>query len=97
MYLKQQLPRIEPTVLQHAWYVDQLYDNAVAKPGRTFAAFSANVVDAKVIDGAVNGVATIVRTTGGGLRRIQSGFVRNYALAIATGAVGVLAYMLVRS
>ena len=96
-YMKQRLPRVEPTVLQHAWYVDDAYDKAIAQPGRALAAFSADVVDAKVIDGAVNGVGAVVRLGGGGLRRIQTGFVRNYALAISVGAVGVLAYMLARS
>jgi len=97
VYMKRRLPRVEPAVLQRAWYVDDLYDGAVAKPGRALAAFSADVVDAKVIDGAVNGVATVVRSAGGGLRRVQTGFVRNYALAVSAGAVGVLAYMLARS
>jgi len=97
VYMKRRLPRVEPAVLQRAWYVDDLYDGAVAKPGRALAAFSADVVDAKVIDGAVNGVATVVRSAGGGLRRVQTGFVRNYALAVSAGAVRVLAYMLARS
>ena len=53
--------------------------------------------DAKVIDGAVNGVASLVRAGGSRLRVVQSGFVRSYALAVALGAVGILAFALVRS
>jgi NADH-quinone oxidoreductase subunit L len=96
-YMQKRLPTVEPAVLQHAWYVDDAYDKAIAQPGRAAAAFGADVIDAKVIDGAVNGVGVIVRVGGSGLRRIQTGFVRNYALAISVGAVGVLAYMLARS
>ena len=39
----------------------------------------------------VNGVATLVRSGGSRLRTVQSGFVRNYALAVAIGAVAMLA------
>ena len=49
-----------------------------------------------VIDGAVNGVARLARGAGSGLRRIQTGFVRQYALGIVLGAVALLAYMLTR-
>jgi NADH-quinone oxidoreductase subunit L len=97
IYLKHAAKPVEPTVLRRAWYVDDLYDEAVATPGRHLAAFSADVIDAKVIDGAVNGAGTLVRVGGSGLRKVQSGFVRNYALAVAIGAMGILAYMVARS
>jgi NADH-quinone oxidoreductase subunit L len=97
MYMRKRLPTVEPEVLRRAWYVDDLYDGVVAAPGRRLATFSADVVDAKVIDGAVNGAGVLVDVGGRGLRRIQSGFVRNYALAVAVGAVGILAYMVARS
>jgi NADH-quinone oxidoreductase subunit L len=97
IYVKHTAKPVEPTVLRRAWYVDDLYDDTIATPGRRLAAFSADVIDAEVIDGAVNGVGTLVRVGGSGLRRVQSGFVRNYALAVAIGAVGILAYMVARS
>ena len=40
-----------------------------------------------MIDGAVNGVGRAFRGIGGGLRKVQTGLVRNYALAIVLGAV----------
>jgi NADH-quinone oxidoreductase subunit L len=49
-----------------------------------------------VIDGAVNGVAGVVRGGGKGLRVLQSGYVRSYALGVAVGVVGLLAYFLTR-
>jgi NADH-quinone oxidoreductase subunit L len=97
IYLARKLPRVEPTVLRRAWYVDDLYDEAVARPGRRLAGWSADVFDRLVIDGAVNGVAALVRAGGGRLRVVQSGFVRNYALAVAIGAVGILAFVVARS
>jgi NADH-quinone oxidoreductase subunit L len=88
---------LEPKALQNAWYVDGLYQKLVEAPGRAFANFSAFVVDAKIIDGTVNGVGALVRAGGSRLRTIQSGFVRSYALAVAVGAVAILAYAVART
>jgi NADH-quinone oxidoreductase subunit L len=87
---------LQPAVLRHAWGVDALYSAVVEKPGRLLSAWSAFVFDQKVIDGAVNGVAALVRAGGSRLRAAQSGYVRNYALAVASGAVLVLGYVLAR-
>ena len=53
--------------------------------------------DLGIIDGAVNGVATLVRDAGGRLRRVQTGLVRNYALGVVVGAVALLVYLAVRA
>ena len=88
---------LEPAVLRRAWYVDDLYRALVARPGRALASWAASVFDAKVIDGAVNGVAALVRGGGSRLRTVQSGFVRNYALGVAAGAVAILGYVVARA
>jgi NADH-quinone oxidoreductase subunit L len=100
IWLRGQRPRqdsLEPEVLRRAWYVDELYQRIVEAPGRALANFSAFVVDAKVIDGTVNGVGALVRAGGSRLRTVQSGFVRNYALGVAIGAVAILAYAVARA
>jgi NADH-quinone oxidoreductase subunit L len=86
---------LEPVVLQKSYYIDEVYDTVIGRPAEGLARFTA-VFDNKVIDGAVNGVARLARGAGGGLRRIQTGFVRQYALGIVIGAVALLAYMLTR-
>ena len=53
--------------------------------------------DETVIDGAVNGVGAAVRGSGRGIRVLQTGFVRSYALGVAIGAVGLLVYFLTRT
>jgi NADH-quinone oxidoreductase subunit L len=90
-------PELEPEALKRAWFVDPLYAAIIERPGRALADFSAWVIDRKVIDGAVNGVAVAVRTSGGQLRRLQTGYVRNYALGVAAGTVALLAWFLVRA
>jgi NADH-quinone oxidoreductase subunit L len=52
----------------------------------------AALFDRVVIDGAVNGVAQLVRGSGFVLRRVQSGFVRSYALGVALGAFVLMGY-----
>jgi NADH-quinone oxidoreductase subunit L len=88
---------VEPQVLRRGWYVDTLYSAVVETPGRLLSAWSAYFLDLKVIDGAVNGVASLVRAGGTRLRAVQSGYVRSYALAVASGAVLVLGYVVVRA
>jgi len=50
-----------------------------------------------VIDGIVNGVAFVIRTGASYTRRLQSGFVRTYALFVGVGAALLLAMFLSRA
>jgi NADH-quinone oxidoreductase subunit L len=90
-------PALEPSALRRALYVDDVYDAALGRPSEALARFAAVVIDNKVIDGAVNGTGRLVRAVGGGLRKVQTGFVRQYALAIVLGAVALLAWMASRA
>jgi NADH-quinone oxidoreductase subunit L len=90
-------PELEPEVLQRSYFLDDVYDALIGRPGQALAAFSATVVDTQVIDGAVNGVGRLARQVGTGLRRVQTGFVRQYALGIVLGAVVLLVFMATRA
>ncbi len=79
--------------LERAWYVDDVYAAVLATPGKAAAAFTAYVFDVRVVDGAVDGVGTLVHGLANTVRRVQTGFVRNYALAFLAGAVGILVYV----
>jgi NADH-quinone oxidoreductase subunit L len=73
------------------YYLDEIYERVIIHP---LYWFSENVlwkvVDIGIIDATVNGVATTVDYSSSQLRRVQTGFVANYALAIAIGAVIVI-------
>jgi NADH-quinone oxidoreductase subunit L len=43
--------------------------------------------DRYVVDGIVNGIGAVTRRSGGGLARVQTGRVQNYALGIALGLI----------
>ncbi len=88
---------LEPNFLYRVWYWDDFYDAVIGRPGQALARFSATVIDGRIIDGAVNGVATLVKRTGGGVRRLQTGYVRNYALGIVIGLVAIIGFMISRT
>src|SRR5579864_3806700 len=90
-------PELEPAVLQRAYFLDDIYDAVIGRPSQAFARFCATVIEVRVIDGAVNGVGRITRAAGGSIRKVQTGYVRQYALGIALGAVVLLAWMISRA
>ena len=81
--------RFSPLVnaTQHKFYVDELYGRAIVLPGKALASFCANFLDARIVDGAVNGVAWLVGQSSWALRRVQTGYIRNYALTFLFGVV----------
>jgi NADH-quinone oxidoreductase subunit L len=83
-------------VLANAYYLDVGLARFVSGPVTALARFLSEGVDRDTIDGAVNGIGSGFRRMGGGLRRVQTGLVRNYALAIFIGAVVLLAFITTR-
>ncbi|MGQ0669470.1 MAG: NADH-quinone oxidoreductase subunit L [Actinomycetota bacterium] len=79
--------------LASGWYFDDAYSAVIATPGQAGSAFLAYVFDKQIVDGAVNGVGQLVGTLASSGRRIQTGLVRNYALAFLIGVVGILVYV----
>ncbi len=74
------------------YFVDEAYDAVIVHPLRDG---SSSVlwkgVDAGLIDGAVNGAGWLMRATGGGLRQMQSGYIRRYAAWVVLGSVVIIA------
>ena len=81
-------------VLLDKYYVDELYDRVIVRPLFALSRWCAEVLDAGVIDGAVNGVATVLTGAAARLRRYQTGFVMNYALSMLVGVVALLGWFL---
>jgi len=83
-------------LLSGKYYVDELYYYAVVRPGRRAAQFLATTFDLGLLDGVVSGVGQAIDRAGGALRRIESGYIRNYAAWVLLGALGILLFWLMR-
>ncbi|MDQ2650264.1 MAG: NADH-quinone oxidoreductase subunit L, partial [Actinomycetota bacterium] len=95
VYLQKRVKPVEPKILAEGWYYDSSISAFVGGPGR--AAFEGVATfDKTVVDGAVNGAAGAVAGAGRGLRLLQSGYVRSYALGVTVGVVALLVYFLTR-
>ena len=77
--------------------MDEIYDASVVRPlGAVSRDGLWRGVDVGVIDGAVNGVGSIVDAGAATLRRLQTGSIRTYASSLFVGVVLVLGYYLWR-
>ena len=109
-------------VLNHKYWIDELYGVLFVRPFMWLSGFLANVIDWRflhnwvhdkliygvfmkithfladpidqlLIDGTVNGLGRLTERASGGLRKWQTGYVRNYALFILAGAVFIVAWV----
>ncbi len=80
--------RLQPLYVasKNKWYFDDLNDLIFVRFGGIVAG-ALWWFDVHVIDGAVNGVATLTQGAGREIRHIQTGRVQNYALGIAAGLI----------
>jgi NADH-quinone oxidoreductase subunit L len=80
----------------HKYYIDEILDALIVKPvlwiGRTASRF----LESDTLDGGSRGIAWILRGSSSGLRKLQTGYVRNYAFAIFVGLVLIITYYVVR-
>jgi NADH-quinone oxidoreductase subunit L len=83
-------------LLLNAYYLDWLYDRAIVRPLYALSAFLARVVDLGIIDGLVNLTGRAVLGWAAAFRRLQTGFVVNYALTMLVGAVLIVGFLLTR-
>jgi NADH-quinone oxidoreductase subunit L len=80
--------------LENKWYVDRVYDAVIIRPIKAVASWFARIFDPKVVDGAVNGVGSVMLDAGEVVRKLQNGAIPTYALSILVGVVAVLFYFL---
>jgi NADH-quinone oxidoreductase subunit L len=77
------------TAARRNLYTDAFNEAVFERPG-IYLTRALVYLDNKGIDGLVNGIAASVGGGSGRLRRLQTGFVRSYALSILTGALLVV-------
>ncbi|MGW4091651.1 NADH-quinone oxidoreductase subunit L [Nocardia sp. NPDC004750] len=74
-------------------YGDAVNETAFMRPGQ-YLTRALVFLDNRGIDGVVNGIAALIGGLSARARRVQSGFVRSYALSMFTGAALVAAALL---
>ncbi|MDQ7026643.1 MAG: proton-conducting transporter membrane subunit [Anaerolineae bacterium] len=80
-------------VLDWRFFHDYFHNNVIHRGFNAIGTILKNPVDIGLIDGTVNGVGKLINWFSGRTRRIQTGFVRTYAIAILFGVVVVIILM----
>ena len=99
-YAKREIPRSAPVhasaltlAARKDLYQDSFNQAVLMRPGQ-YLTRSLVFLDNRGVDGAVNALAALVGGASGRSRRLQTGFVRSYALSILGGAAVVVVAML---
>jgi len=87
--LVRKFPRLF-SLVANKYYVDEVYGAVIVNPLLRGSEAVYRRFDLKVIDGAVNGTARLTALAGRGLNVLQTGRVRDYALALLSGLLVVL-------
>lgn len=80
--------------LDWAFWHDYVHDTVIGKGFNAVSTFLSKPIDTGIIDGTVNGVGRLVRWIGGGLRQVQTGYVRVSAITLLVGVVVVIIVLL---
>ena len=84
--------RLEPDFLENAMYVDSTYARVVDGIGTSSFQGAADI-DERFVDGTVNTVGKLTMRLGQLIRPAQSGYIRNYAVGVALGALVIVAFL----
>jgi NADH-quinone oxidoreductase subunit L len=77
----------------HKYWVDEIYEYAVIEPIKRISYFFLfRIVDATIIDGAVNGAGRLTKWLSEKGKLLQTGVAGTYALWVLLGLLAILAY-----
>ncbi len=84
-------------VLYRKYLFDELYEGVVVR-GLLHGALAGllSLFDRYVVDGVVNGVGWVTRSSGAGLRRLETGQLQFYGLMIFTGVLVIMSLFMIR-
>ena len=82
-------------ILFNKYYVDEAYDKAIVQPiYKTSESLLWKITDVKLIDGLVNGTASLIDFISGKIRKIQTGVAQTYAVVMMLGIVAALFWII---
>ena len=88
-------PRIH-RLLVNKYYVDEIYDALIIQPVKRASIWCWRAFEDGLVDAAVNGAGFFVQSLGGVLRRLQTGYVKSYAVSMLVGALVIMLYLTAR-
>ncbi len=83
-------------VIDGRFWHDWFHDTAIAGTFKRATEFLSQPVDKGLIDAGFDGAGRLVRALAEQLRKLQTGYVRTYALGIFMGVVAIVVYLVLR-
>ena len=83
-------------MLEKKWMIDELYAAVILRPYRGLANLLSGPIDLGFINNISAGLALLMEASAELLRKLQTGFVRTYALVVFIGVVLILTFVLLR-
>lgn len=93
-YLK--ISAFTANVIDWEFWHDWFHDKVLARGFMVLSQLLSVRIDLGIIDRFANGLGSATQSLSGRMRRIQTGFVRNYALSIFLGVVIIIGYLIFR-
>jgi len=84
-------------LVYNKYYVDEIYEILFVNSLKNLGTGLWKGFDDFVIDGTINGTAYLIGLLSGGMRKMQTGLVQNYAFAMVIGGVVLAGYYIVRA
>jgi NADH-quinone oxidoreductase subunit L len=84
------------TGMERKWMVDEIYQAVILNPYKVTADFMAEKVDLGVIDRIGGGLAAGTRVLAEGIRKLQNGYTRTYAMYMLLGLALILTYIFIK-
>jgi len=82
-------------IVGRKYYVDEAYDAVIVRPLVRGGEAIFDHFEKRVVDGALNGTAAAAGAAGRVLNLLQTGLIKDYALAFLIGAVLFLGFLLI--
>ncbi|HEX7413461.1 MAG TPA: NADH-quinone oxidoreductase subunit L, partial [Bacteroidia bacterium] len=83
-------------VVYNKYYVDEFYDGLIRKPIDGISKAFYKFFDTKLIDGIVEGVGISVKWVSGETRKLQTGHIGFYIMAMVVGIIAVMFFSLMK-
>ena len=81
-------------LLMGKYYVDEFYEAVIVRPAVRGSELVYGHFDLKIIDGALDGSAAAADAAGRGFSRLQTGLIKDYALAFFLGVIFFIGFVL---